>query len=88
MSFLNLDFHKPLKSLYLYVKGPDAGVNLLLDKASLSVVTTSSSWKDSAQQRIESIRKGDLTITLQSEKPLKNVEVKVKYCPIIICLLD
>ncbi|XP_067939969.1 anti-sigma-I factor RsgI6-like [Watersipora subatra] len=76
--FILKDFKKHLKELYLYIEGPVPGVNIVLDDTSLTELDNSGTWRTEAAKRIEAIRKGDLTITFQSDAPLSNVEVKLE----------
>ena len=65
------DFHKLLpftcivsetSQIRLYVQASDADVDYLVDTASLTAFSLSPTWKDEANQRIEDIRKNDITI--------------------------
>ena len=66
-----------MKELYLYVQGPQSGVNMVIDESSLTALSDDIKWRVSAYNRIEKIRNGDLTVTLQSDKPLSGVKVKL-----------
>lgn len=60
----------------IYVSGPEKQVDFLVDQCSLRELV-SSDWRKWARSRIENIRKGDMTISVRSDKPLNNVTVKV-----------
>ena len=67
----------PLKSMVIYVSGPEKQVDFLVDECSLHELY-SSDWKKWARMRVESIRKGDLTLSVNSDKPLNDITIKVK----------
>ena len=66
-----------LDKISLYVSGLDSGVEFLVDKSSLIELSTAG-WSQRAADSIDSIRKGDLTVTVtNSGSTSNNVEIKV-----------
>ena len=60
----------------LYLEGPDGGIDFQADTLNVTEIPTDLSWKTAALERIEDIRKGDLTVKVKSAKS-KNYRVKV-----------
>ncbi|XP_013420122.1 uncharacterized protein LOC106180638 [Lingula anatina] len=72
---------KDMQFLEISLRGPDPSVSFLVDSISMKLIPElSGNWKADALQRIEQIRKDDLTInlTIGSEYNLDDVEVEVK----------
>jgi len=49
-------------SVYLYIQGPDPGIDYAVDDMLLQEVTENPNWKMEAYESIELIRKGNFTL--------------------------
>lgn len=66
----------PIKTMKLYISGPVPSVDFLSSQCSMKEFKPTD-WKKEAYRRIDSIRKGNLNVTVQTDKPLRKVQVKV-----------
>jgi hypothetical protein len=53
---------KRVKYVFLYIKGPNANVDILIDDSKLAVLPKDENWKKKADSMIEKIRKRNVTI--------------------------
>lgn len=51
-----------IQNARFYIQFSDVEVNYLIDSASLTEIVPNTNWKEEADNRIEQIRKSDLTI--------------------------
>ncbi|KAL4233814.1 hypothetical protein ACF0H5_008492 [Mactra antiquata] len=61
------DFTSPYRTFHsvnVYIQGPDPGIEFLVDDMELTEITENPNWRTEALQRIEQIRKGDVTISV------------------------
>ena len=67
-----------LAEFHLYVAGPTAGVDFLVDSLSITEIPTDMTWRNSAQDRINQIRKGTLNIVINPLRE-RNLVVQVSF---------
>jgi hypothetical protein len=53
---------KRVKYVFLYINGPNANTDILIDDSKLTVLPKDENWKKKADRMIEKIRKRDVTI--------------------------
>jgi hypothetical protein len=53
---------KRVKYVFLYINGPSANTDILIDDSKLTVLPKDENWKKKADSMIEKIRKRDVTI--------------------------
>jgi hypothetical protein len=53
---------KRVKYVFLYIKGPSANIDIIIDDSKLTVLPKDENWKKKADSTIEKIRKRNVTI--------------------------
>lgn len=78
------DFTPPSKTwykLHIYIQGPDPGIEFLVDDFSLQEIPENTNWKTEANQRIESIRKTNfsLSVSIADNFDPHHVEIQISH---------